>query len=96
MDKLLTRKDMAELLQVTLRTIDNYQASGLIKPVPRLPITRFNESQIETMLGNTFEGCTKAEKKELEQIISNLEAKIRAYEEIRIAIIQATGKIINL
>jgi phage terminase Nu1 subunit (DNA packaging protein) len=42
-DKLLTKKDLAELWQVTSRTIDNWCKNCIVQSVEGLPVIRFTE-----------------------------------------------------
>lgn len=43
MEKLLTKKDLAERWQVSERTIDQYREDGVIVPIKGMPCIRFNQ-----------------------------------------------------
>lgn len=69
MNKLLTKKDLAERWQVSERTIDDYRLQGIIAPVKDLPCIRFNLQYIEKVEGFIPEKTTLREReleKELE------------------------------
>ncbi|MDP4146344.1 MAG: histidine kinase, partial [Bacillota bacterium] len=71
MQKLLTKKDLAERWQVTERTIDQYREDGIIVPVKGLPCIRFNLQYIEKVEGCIPEKTTIRERqlqRELEEI----------------------------
>ena len=71
MDKLLTKKDLAERWQVSERTIDDYRIQGIVTPVKGLPCIRFNLQYIEKIEGNIPEKTTMRERKferELQEI----------------------------
>jgi hypothetical protein len=69
MDKLLTKKDLAERWQVSERTIDDYRLSGIITPIKGLPCIRFNPQYIAEIEGVTLEKFSPLEKRRLEREI---------------------------
>lgn len=95
MDKLLTKKDLAERWQVSERTIDEYRAQGIIVPVKGLPCIRYNLQYIEKIEGYIPERTTLRERKlekELEEVI-----KERDYlKSILSNILTESSKVINM
>lgn len=95
MDKLLTKKDLAERWQVDERTIDKYRSEGIITPVKDLPCIRFNLQYIEKIEGNIPEKVTMRERvleKKLEEV-----AKERDYlKSVLRNILSESSKVIGL
>lgn len=46
MVRLLTKKDLAEIWQISEKAIDRYREDEIIVPVKGLPCVRFNEQYI--------------------------------------------------
>lgn len=63
MDKLLTKKDLAERWQVSERTIDQYREDGIITPVKGIPCIRYNLQYIQQIEGCIPEKTTLRERK---------------------------------
>lgn len=97
MDKLLTKKDLAERWQVSEQAIDDYRAKGIIMAVKGLPSIRFNPQHIECIEGTKLERFSPLERKRLEREIDDLRLKLKNSEEIvaRIQMI-STGHVYNL
>lgn len=67
MDKLLTKRDVAEFLQVTPQTVDEYIKKGVITPVRKLDCIRFNPQHIADIGETKLERFSPVERKRLEQ-----------------------------
>jgi len=67
MDRLLTKKDVAEFMQVSPQTVDEYIKKGVITPVKKLDCIRFNQQHIEDMAGTKIERFSPIERKRLER-----------------------------
>lgn len=79
MDKLLTKKDLAERWQVSEKTIDLYRSNGVIVPVKGLPCIRFNPEYIKKIEGRIPERTTLRERKleiELKEIVKERDSLI--------------------
>lgn len=67
MDRLLTKKDVAEYLQVTTQTVDEYVKKGVITPVRKLDCIRFNPQYIAEIGETKLERFSPVERKRLVQ-----------------------------
>lgn len=94
--ELLTKADLAKRWKVSEQTIDEYREKGIIKKVPKISSIRFNPQQIEELEGTKLDRFSPLERKKLEQQIEILKQKLAAYEDIRIAILNVSSKIVNL
>lgn len=80
-EPLMTKKDVAEYLQVSEKTIERYVADGLIKPVKNLSIIRFNPADISRLIGIGIEPYPPLLRKQQEQRISDLEQENQRLKE---------------
>jgi predicted site-specific integrase-resolvase len=67
MEKLLTKQELADRWQVTVRTIENWISNGLITPIKSIPVVRFNPTYIEELEGVKLEKFSPVERKKLER-----------------------------
>lgn len=63
----MTKKDVAELLQISLRTLDEYVRKGVINPVAKLDCIRFNPQHIAEIGETKVEKFSPIERKKLEK-----------------------------
>ncbi|MBU5312300.1 hypothetical protein KQI38_09690 [Tissierella carlieri] len=80
MDKLLTKKDLAERWQVTTATIDRWMSDKIITPVKGIPSVRFSMQHILELEGVKLDRFSPLERKRLEKEKMKLEEKIIALE----------------
>lgn len=95
MDKLLTKKDLAQRWQVSERTIDEYREASIITPVKDLPCIRFNLQYIEKIEGNIPEKKTLRERK-LEIDLDEVKKERDYLKEVLRNILSESSKVINL
>lgn len=95
MDKLLTKKDLAQRWQVSERTIDEYRESGIITPIKDLPCIRFNLHYIEKIEGNIPEKKTLRERK-LESELEEIKKERDYLKSVLSNILSESSKVINL
>jgi hypothetical protein len=95
MEKLLTKKDLAQRWQVSERTIDEYRESGIITPVKDLPCVRFNLQYIEKIEGCLPEKKTLRERK-LEIELDEVKKERDYLKTILSNILAESSKVINL
>lgn len=76
MDKLLTKKDLAERWQVSIATIDRWVSDKIITPVKGIPSIRFNPHHILELEGVKIERLSPLERKRLEKDIQELKDRI--------------------
>jgi len=50
--KTYTKQQLAEILQLSVPTINNYIAKGLIKPLNLDAAIRFSQKEVDRLLGN--------------------------------------------
>ena len=55
MEKLLTRKELAEAVGVTPRTVDRWREQGIIKSKRIGGVVRFTQAQVNELLGERNE-----------------------------------------
>lgn len=96
MDKLLTKKDLAERWQLSERTIDNYITDGIVTPIKKISAIRFNPKHIADIEGTKLEPFSPLARKQLENKIADLELKVGKYEEMFGRIMQDVSVGINL
>ena len=73
MDKLLTKKDLAERWQVTTVTIDRWVSDGVVSPVRGIPSVRFNLEEVLKLEGTEISKLSPLERKRLLREIESLE-----------------------
>jgi len=97
MDKLLTKKDLAQRWQVSEQAIDDYRIKGIISAVKGLPSVRFNPQHIAEIEGTKLERFSPIEKKKLQRENEQLRLQLKNAEEI-IAKVQmlSTGHIYSI
>jgi len=95
-DKLLTQKDVAERWQLTVRAVENCRKAGTITAVKGVPGIRFNLQHIEALEGTKLDRFSPIERRKLEREIEALKQKIATYEEVRVMVLNASTKMINL
>ncbi len=81
MEKLLTKKDLAERWQVSPQTIDNYIADKIIIPIKGIPSIRFNPHHISELEGTRFEKFSTLERRRLERELEELKTRAENAEE---------------
>lgn len=77
MDKLLTKKDLAERWQVTETSIDNWRREGTLTACKGMPVIRFSPQHIAELEGAKLEKFSPLQRKKLEK---ELENEIRTVE----------------
>ena len=96
MDRLLTQKDVAERWQLTVRAVENCRKAGTITPVKGVPGIRFSLQHIEELEGTKLDRFSPIERRRLEREIEELKQKLATYEEVRVMVLNASTKMINL
>lgn len=72
MEKLLTKKDLADRWQVSEQTIDEYREQGIISSVKALKSVRFNPQHIAEIEGTKLEKFSPLERRRLERELSEV------------------------
>jgi len=67
MEKLLTKQDLADRWQVTVRTIENWIKDGTLAPVKGIPTVRFNPVYIAELEGIKMDKFSPLERRKLER-----------------------------
>lgn len=80
MNKLLTKKDLAEHWQVSPQTIDNYIADGVVSPIKAIPSVRFNPQLIAKLEGTELNPMSPLERRRLERELSGWRARAEKAE----------------
>ena len=75
MDKLLTKKDLADRWQVTTVTIDRWVADGVISPVKGIPSVRFNLEHVLKLEGTETGKLSPLERRRLLKELKQLEGE---------------------
>ncbi|AGK98197.1 hypothetical protein [Clostridium pasteurianum] len=94
MDKLLTKKDLAERWQVSERTIDQYRENRIIVPVKGIPCIRYNLQYIEKIEGCIPERATLRERK-LEKELEEVKKERDCFKGILQTVLAESSKIIS-
>lgn len=96
MDKLLTKKELAERWQVAEKTIDNWRESGILTPCTGIPAIRFSLQHIAELEGTKLERFSPIEKKRLEIENEKLKQENEQLKGIIANVLSETSKIVNL
>lgn len=87
MDKLLTKKDLAERWDVTTTTIDRWVNDGIISPIKGIPSIRFNLEHVLRLEGTEISKLSPLERKrllkEIEQLKEEKEELKKENEELK-------------
>jgi hypothetical protein len=95
-DKLLTRKDLAERWQVSIEAIDDYRRKGIITAMKGIPSVRFTPQHIAEIEGIKLERFSPLERKRLEDEIEVLKRENEFLKQITRNILGEASKIISL
>lgn len=95
-DKLLTRQDLADRWQVSLRTIDDYKKDGIIQPVKGIPATRFTEQHILELEGVKLDRMSPLERRRLEADIEKLKNENIKLKSILTNVLAETSQVIGM
>lgn len=79
-DKLLTKQELANRWQVTVRSIDNWMKEGIIQQAKGVPVVRFTEQHILELEGVKIDKMSPLERKRLEYEIEKRDKKIENLE----------------
>ncbi|HEY5524826.1 MAG TPA: histidine kinase [Clostridium sp.] len=71
MDRLLTKKELAEHWQVTETSIDNWRRDGTLTACKGMPVIRFSPQHIAELEGIKLEKFSPLERKKLERELEN-------------------------
>ncbi|NFL75337.1 histidine kinase [Clostridium sporogenes] len=96
MDKLFTKRDLAERWQVTEKAIDNWRKDGILSPVKGIPSIRFNPEHIAELEGTKLEKFSPIQKRKLEKENEQLRLENEKLKGILANVLSETSKIINL
>ncbi|HEY8804627.1 MAG TPA: histidine kinase [Clostridium sp.] len=96
MISLLTQQDIATRWQLSIKAVENCRKEGVIAPVKGVPGIRFSLSEIEALEGVKPTRFSPLERRKLEIELVFLKQKLATYEDIRIIILNASSKMINL
>lgn len=90
MEKLLTKKDLADRWQVTEASIDNWRKNGVIPQCKGLPIIRFSLEQIQELEGIQLDRYSpllrRKHELEIERLQAELQKKDKKIEELKAVI----------
>ncbi|MEN6618169.1 MAG: hypothetical protein ABFC28_01495 [Rikenellaceae bacterium] len=95
-NKLLTRQDLADRWQVSLRTIDDYKKEGIIQPVKGIPATRFTEQHILELEGVKLDRMSPLERRRLEADIEKLKKENIKLKSILTNVLAETSQVIGM
>lgn len=82
MDKLLTKKDLAEHWQVTVKAIDNWRKDGIITPCNGVPVIRFSPQYIAELDGVKLERFSPLERRRLERELEEWKSRAQKAENV--------------
>ena len=82
MDKLLTKKQLAERWQVTEKAIDNWRKEGILTPCKGIPAIRFSLQHIAELEGTKLEKFSPLERRKLERELDEWKARAEKAESV--------------
>ena len=95
MDRLLTRKELAERWQVTPKAIDDWRRDGVLTPCKGIPAIRFSMQHVLELEGVKPERFSPLEKKRLEQELEKVTKERDKYKEIATNVFNESSKVFN-
>ena len=95
MDKLLTKKDVAEILQVDISTVNRYISKGTLTPIKSLDCIRFNFNDIEQLTHTDLEPFSATYKRKLERELEEVKRERDLLREIVNNIFMESSKILK-
>lgn len=96
MEKLLTKQDLADRWQVTVRTIENWVADGIVTPVKNIPTVRFHLNHITEIEGTKFEKFSPIERRRLERELEEATKERDFLKTILANILVESSKVVKL
>ncbi|EPY2302365.1 Uncharacterised protein [Clostridium sporogenes] len=96
MNKLLTKKELAERWQVAEKTIDNWRENGVLAPCNGIPAIRFSLQHIAELEGTKVEKFSPIERRRLEIENEKLKQENEKLKGILSAALANLAPIINL
>lgn len=96
MDKLLTRKELAERWQVTPKAIDDWRREGILTPCKGIPAIRFSLQHIQELEGVKPERFSPLEKRKLERELEEVKQERDLYKAIVANNLAECSKVLNL
>ena len=82
MDKLFTKKDLADRWQVTESSIDNWRREGILTVCKGVPAVRFSPQHIAELEGVKLEKFSPMERRRLEKENEELKIKLEKTQNI--------------
>lgn len=95
MDKLLTKKDLAERWQVSVRSIDNWISDGVLQPSKDVPVIRFPERYVLELEGVKLEAVSPLKVRKLERELEEAKAETERYRASLASILRESSKVIG-
>ena len=95
MDRLLTKKELADRWQVSETCIDNYRRDGILTQCKGIPAVRFSLQHIQELEGVKPERFSPLEKKKLEQELEKVTKERDKYKEIATNVFNESSKVFN-
>jgi len=96
MDKLLTKKELAERWQVTPKAIDDWRKRGILTPCKGIPAIRFSMQHIAELEGIKLERFSPLERRSLEDELEKVKRERELYKSIVVNNLRECSKAINL
>lgn len=96
MEKLLTKQDLADRWQVSLKTIDNLMYDKVIVPVKNIRVVRFNPAIIAEIEGTKIEKFSPLERSKLERELEEVTRERDYLKEILSNILSESSKVVKL
>lgn len=95
MEKLLTKKELAERWQVTETCIDKYRRDGVLTACKGIPAIRFSMQHVLELEGVKPERFYPLEKKRLEQELEKVTKERDKYKEIATNVFKESSKVFD-
>jgi hypothetical protein len=96
MEKLLTKQDLADRWQVTVRTIENWMSDGIIASVKNIPSIRFNPAYIAELEGLKLEKFSPLERRKLERELEEVTKERDFLKTVVGNILSESSKVVKL
>ncbi|WP_338433431.1 histidine kinase [Clostridium tyrobutyricum] len=93
MEHLLTKKDLAKRWQISLPTVDNYIADGILTPIKNIPSIRFNPQYIAEIEGIKLEKHSPLEWRRIGRELEHWKTRAENAEAIIAKINMATTEV---
>jgi len=95
-NKLLTKRELAERWQVSVRTIDNWIKEGIVSICEKIPVPRFTESYVQEMEGIKLDKFSPIQMRKLEIELARIRKENEQLKASLLVILRESSKVLEM